>query len=197
MMNRELFFATPIYVADVGTPQLNKHLEHHIIEWSKRDKGLQKTNMNGWHSETNMHKLPEYIDLVDLLFKAQFHIYKEELLDNEPFLGNMWANINYKGGYNRPHMHPNSLWSGVYYIKTPKNCGHLKVEDPKSVSLMSMPRRKDGPLETHLWREVHFEPVAGRLIMFPSWLNHCVDPNQSNDIRISVSFNFMQKCMIT
>ena len=29
-MNRELFFATPIYVADVGTPQLNKHLEHHI-----------------------------------------------------------------------------------------------------------------------------------------------------------------------
>ena len=197
MMNRELFFATPIYVADVGTPQLNKHLEHHIIEWSKKDKGLQKTNMNGWHSETNMHKLPEYIDLVDLLFKAQFHIYKEELLDNEPFLGNMWANINYKGGFNRPHMHPNSLWSGVYYVKTPQNCGHLKVEDPKSVSLMSMPRRKDGPLESYLWREVHFEPVAGRLIMFPSWLNHCVDPNQSNDIRISVSFNFMQKCMIT
>jgi tRNA splicing ligase len=93
MMNRELFFATPIYVADVGTPQLNKHLEHHIIEWSKKDKGLQKTNMNGWHSETNMHKLPEYIDLVDLLFKAQFHIYKEELLDNEPFLGNMWATL--------------------------------------------------------------------------------------------------------
>ena len=31
MMNRELFFATPIYVADVGTPQLNKHLEHHIL----------------------------------------------------------------------------------------------------------------------------------------------------------------------
>jgi uncharacterized protein (TIGR02466 family) len=130
-MNRELFFATPIYVADVGSPQLNKHLEHHIIEWSRKDKGLQKTNMNGWHSETNMHKLPEYIDLVDLLFKAQFHIYKEELLDNEPFLGNMWANINYKGGFNRPHMHPNSLWSGVYYIKTPENCGNLKCEDPK------------------------------------------------------------------
>jgi hypothetical protein len=31
--------------------------------------------------------------------------------------------------------------------------------------------------------------------MFPAWLNHCVDPNQSNDIRISVVFNFMQKCM--
>jgi hypothetical protein len=35
-----------------------------------------------------------------------------------------------------------------------------------------------------------------RLIMFPAWLNHCVDPNQSNEIRISVSFNFMQKCFV-
>jgi hypothetical protein len=32
--------------------------------------------------------------------------------------------------------------------------------------------------------------------MFPSWLMHCVDPNNSNDIRISVSFNFLQKCML-
>ena len=34
-----------------------------------------------------------------------------------------------------------------------------------------------------------------RLIMFPAWLMHCVDPNESNDIRISVSFNFLQKGM--
>jgi hypothetical protein len=28
--------------------------------------------------------------------------------------------------------------------------------------------------------------------MFPFWLNHLVESNQSNDIRISVSFNFLQ-----
>ena len=44
-----------------------------------------------------------------------------------------------------------------------------------------------------LFRETHYEPIAGRCIMFPSWLMHCVDPNESNDIRISVSFNFLQK----
>jgi len=196
-MNRELFFPTPIYIKDVGNAAFNKKLEQDIIAWSNKDRGIQRTNVNGWHSPSTMADFPEYKELVDILFQAQREIYKEEYLDSEPFLGNMWANINPPGGYNRPHMHPNSLWSGVYYIKTPQNCGHLKVEDPKSVALMSMPRRKDGPLESYLWREVHFEPVAGRLIMFPSWLNHCVDPNQSNDIRISVSFNFMQRCMIT
>jgi uncharacterized protein (TIGR02466 family) len=195
-MNRELFFPTPIYVQDIGNPVFNQKLEQDIIAWSNRDKGIQRTNVNGWHSTSDMANYPEYKELVTILFKAQQHIYKEEHLDSEPFLGNMWANINPPGGYNRTHIHPNSLWSGVYYVKTPKNCGHLKLEDPRSVSLMTRPRQVPGEQPSRLWREVHYEPVAGRLIMFPAWLNHCVDPNQSNDVRISVSFNFMQKCFV-
>jgi len=194
-MNRELYFATPVYVKDVGTPEFNAQLEQNIINWSRQDKGVQKTNVNGWHSPTNMHEKPEYKMLVDILYQAQQFIYKDESLDNEPFLGNMWANINPPGGYNRAHTHPNSLWSGVYYVKAPINSGHLKVEDPKPCINISRPKRKQGQLPKHLWNEVHFEPIAGRLIMFPSWLNHCVDTNQSNDIRISVSFNFLQKGM--
>ena len=194
-MNRELYFATPVYVKDVGTPEFNAQLEQNIINWSRQDKGVQKTNVNGWHSPTDMHEKPEYKMLVDILYQAQQFIYKDESLDNEPFLGNMWANINPPGGYNRAHTHPNSLWSGVYYVKAPINSGHLKVEDPKPSINISRPRRKQGQLPKHLWNEVHFEPIAGRLIMFPSWLNHCVDTNQSNDIRISVSFNFLQRGM--
>ena len=196
-MNRELFFPTPIYIQDVGSPAFNQKLEQDIIAWSNRDKGIKRTNVNGWHSTSDMADYPEYKELVDILFQAQRDIYKEEHLDSEPFLGNMWANINPPGGYNRPHMHPNSLWSGVYYIKTPENCGHLKCEDPKSVAAMTHPKRKEGQLPSYLWREVHYKPIAGRLIMFPSWLNHCVDPNQSDDIRISVSFNFLQAGMQT
>jgi uncharacterized protein (TIGR02466 family) len=195
-MNRELFFPTPIYIQDVGSPAFNQKLEQDIIAWSNRDKGIKRTNVNGWHSTSDMADYPEYKELVDILFQAQRDIYKEEHLDSEPFLGNMWANINPPGGYNRTHIHPNSLWSGVYYVKTPKNCGHLKLEDPRSVALMTRPRQVSGEQPQRLWREVHYEPVAGRLIMFPAWLNHCVDPNQSNEIRISVSFNFMQKCFV-
>jgi len=194
-MNRELYFATPVYVKDVGTPEFNAQLEQNIINWSRQDKGVQKTNVNGWHSPTDMHEKPEYKMLVDILYQAQQFIYKDESLHNEPFLGNMWANINPPGGYNRAHTHPNSLWSGVYYVKAPINSGHLKVEDPKPCINISRPKRKQGQLPKHLWNEVHFEPIAGRLIMFPSWLNHCVDTNQSNDIRISVSFNFLQRGM--
>ena len=195
-MFRELYFPTPIYIADIKHPTLNQELERDILAWSNKDKGITRTNIQGWHSDTNMNELPEYAKLVDMLYSAQRTIYDQEYYESEPFLGNMWANINPPGGSNRAHIHPNSLWSGVYYVKAPQNSGQLKIEDPRSVALMTRPKQKDVPKPDRLWREHHYEPKAGRLIMFPSWLNHCVDPNNSNDIRISVSFNFMQKCFM-
>ena len=194
-MHRDLHFPTPIYIADIDHPTLNQELERDIIAWSNKDKGMTRTNIKGWHSPTNMHELPEYKKLVDMLYACQKTIYDQEHLDSEPVIGNMWANINPPGGMNRAHQHPNSLWSGVYYIKAPKNCGLLKIDDPRSSAAMVRPNLKKGQLPQRLYRETHYEPIAGRCIMFPSWLMHCVDPNGSNDIRISVSFNFLQKGM--
>ena len=194
-MFRELHFPTPIYIADIKHPTLNQELERDIVAWSKQDKGVVRTNVQGWHSPTNMAELPQFKKLVDMLYASQKTVYEQEHLESEPVLGNMWANINPPGGMNRAHQHPNSLWSGVYYIKAPKNSGHLKIDDPRSSAAMVRPNQKKGPVPPRLFRETHYEPVAGRCIMFPSWLMHCVDPNQSNDIRISVSFNFLQKGM--
>ena len=194
-MHRELLFPTPVYIADIKHPTLNQDLERDIIAWSKEDKGITRTNVKGWHSTTDMHERPEFKNLVNMLYACQKTVYEQEYYESEPYLGNMWANINPPGGSNRAHQHPNSLWSGVYWIKTPKNCGQLKIDDPRSVACMTRPRQKDGKKPDRLWRESHYEPVAGRSIMFPSWLMHAVDPNESNDVRISVSFNFLQKGM--
>ena len=59
-MYRELFFPTPIYIADIKHPTLNQELERDIMAWAKKDKGITRTNIKGWHSHTTMHKLPEY-----------------------------------------------------------------------------------------------------------------------------------------
>ena len=194
-MFRELHFPTPIYIADIKHPTLNQELERDIMAWANKDKGIRRTNVKGWHSTTNMANLPEYKKLVNMLLACQKTIYDQEHYESEPYLGNMWANVNPPGGMNRAHQHPNSLWSGVYYIKAPKNCGNLKIDDPRSSAAMCRPRQKEGEKPPRLFREIQYEPIAGRCIMFPSWLMHCVDPNESNDIRISVSFNFLQKGM--
>jgi uncharacterized protein (TIGR02466 family) len=187
------FFPTLIHAVDIPNPvNFNKHLEKNILEWSRQDQGVQKTNVNGWHSPTDMASRPEYKPLVDELLKMQHEIYNKEHLDRAPVIGNMWANINPPGAYNKPHVHPNCLFSGVYYVKSQPNSGRLRIMDPRQGAQLYMPIRKQGEVPQQLWREGLFEPLGGRIIMFPAWLWHEVEVNNSNDTRISVSFNFIQ-----
>ena len=190
-MIKEQFFPTSVYGKDIQLD--NNKLAQDIINWSNQDPGVKKTNYKGWHSQTDMHTKPEYKPLVDELFIFMIDIFKEEWLDREPILGNMWANINPKDGMNQPHIHPNSLFSGVYYVKSNPQAGRLKIYDPRAGVQIVMPVRKKGQPPKHLWRDANLDPFPGRIIMFPAWLWHAVEPNQSNDIRISVSFNFIQK----
>ena len=193
-MITEYHFPTPVYIKHIpNAKELNQYLEQKILQWSQQDKGVSKTNAGGWHSTTDMNTKEEYNDLTRELFAMQDEIFAKEKLTLKPVLGNMWANINYPGNFNRPHIHPNALFSGVYWVKAPVQSGNFMVYDPRPGVQMSMPNRKEGKLPSELWREVHYEPKAGTAIMFPAWLWHEVKPNESNDTRISVSFNFLQR----
>jgi uncharacterized protein (TIGR02466 family) len=189
-MITEHFFPTLIHGKDIQLD--NIQLARDIVNWSNQDKGVEKTNYKGWHSTTDMASKPEYKLLVDELFKMQQEIYEKEHLDRQPRLGNMWANINPPGGMNSPHIHPNSLFSGVYYVKSNPKAGRLKIYDPRPGVQFNMPSRKEGNPGKDLWRDVNIDPIPGRIIMFPAWLWHSVEENISDKTRISVSFNFIQ-----
>ena len=97
-----------------------------------------------------------------MLYASQKTIYDQEHLDSEPVLGNMWANINPPGGMNRAHQHPNSLWSGVYYIKASKNCGNLKIDDPRSDQLQWLDQnKKKVQYQQDYIEKQYYEPKAG------------------------------------
>ena len=197
-MNREILFPTPIYMKMVKDPnKLNKYLYPLIKAWSKKDKSETKTNSGGgWHSPTDMNFKNEYKPLTDELFTMQEEVYKDYGMEPKPGLGNMWANINYPGAYTKQHIHPNSQWSGVYYVKVPKNSGRLFVEDPRAGPNIILPRRLPN-LPRALWRIVLYPAIEGQMIMFPAWLPHGVEINESKEKgekgwRVSVSFNFIQ-----
>jgi len=189
-MIREEFFPTSVFGKDIKLD--NDKLAQDIINWSNQDQGLQKTNYKSWHSTTDMASKPEYQNLVNELMTMCKDVFKEEWLELKPVLGNMWANINPKEGMNQSHIHPNSLFSGVYYVKSNPQAGRLVLYDPRPGAQIVMPVRKEGQPPKHLWKDVNIDPIPGRIIIFPAWLWHSVEPNQSNDLRISVSFNFVQ-----
>ena len=96
-----------------------------------------------------MHTIPLFKLLVDELYKMQREIYNEEFIDGEPKLGNMWANINYKDSFNRPHVHSNSLFSGAYYVKAPKILVQKLMILDKELILLNLLGKMKSP--EHLW----------------------------------------------
>lgn len=202
---RRTYFPTMVFQIDLKDPEdLNTHLIKNIYAERERDqKGISRSNipaLGGWHSHNDLHKSDDYSALVDKISEAT-----AKMSDNlgyadthEMKIGTMWSIINPPGCVNRAHVHPGCLWSGVYYIQAPENCGNIEFIEPRTMHLMNQAKfqpNKKRPKEC--WTKVRFTPVAGRMLIFPSWLYHAVDPNQAKEEgdaanRIIISFNLNQ-----
>lgn len=203
-MSKDGFFATLIYYTDLAAADaLNSRLKKDIRAWRRQDpEGTVRSNVaqaGAWHSATDMHARRKFNPLTLEIFEMVQGIYDELGYDPdfEPVCDSMWANINSRHAYNRHHTHPHALWSGVYYVQAPDDCGLLYFTDPRPQTQVLTPYYDPNRRNPNTWNEVFFQPLEGRLIVFPAWLVHAVHPNLSDEEgeageRISVSFNFYQ-----
>jgi uncharacterized protein (TIGR02466 family) len=112
-----------------------------------------------------------------------------ELAGRELTMTDCWVNIMGHGTTHGLHLHPLATISGTYYVRTPRGCPGLKLEDPRLERMMAAPpRRAKAARENRLWVELPAE--AGHLLLFESWLRHEVPANLIAAERISISFNY-------
>ena len=99
----------------------------------------------------------------------------------------MWSIINKKDAFNEKHHHGNSSLSAAYYVKAEQNAGNIVFFDPRQSNVFHHPSSKE---VNNINAQVQsVTPKAGTLVLFPSYLEHKVDPNLSNEDRIVISFN--------
>jgi uncharacterized protein (TIGR02466 family) len=205
-IRKQFYFPTPIYFWDVDEAAgLNTRIVEHIQSWrAETPEGIVRTNVDrvgAWHSEVDMHRRSEYRDLTVRIFDAMDVVFTDQGYDPafEPAIDLMWANISPRFGFNRHHTHPGVLWSGVYYVRAPENSGRIFFTDPRPQAHVIEPHFAEGgerPSDT--WDEVYYDPIEGRMILFPAWLRHEVEPNLAEGEggapeRISISFNVFQR----
>ena len=102
-----------------------------------------------------------------------------------------WININPPQAFNVTHHHPNCEIAGVLWIKIPKNSGDFIFISPYDfLSYVEMfSYKEEFKQELNYYHNYEFSPQEGTLLLFPSHLQHRVARNESNEDRISVSFN--------
>ncbi len=182
-------FAVPVYETELGF-DVNKMTDL-CRKFVKDDKGRNISNRGGYQSND--------IDLSNKLFadffaNIEFHAtgFASSVLKAETqFMHNAWININNFGDYNVIHNHPYSHISGVYYLKTPKDSGRLVLQN-SAKDVLQYYEVDAGIKQRNQYNSQEFvlEPEPGKLYLFPSWINHYVQPNRNrNEERISIAFN--------
>jgi uncharacterized protein (TIGR02466 family) len=147
------------------------------------------SNIGGWQSKDIEIGLFSKELEEEILRISQIGFSYLGLKNLEPKINDSWININYKNNFNDRHMHKGSILSGVFYVSTNINSGQIIFYNPNdklSFFISSNIIEKFNFVNSSIW---HFDPHDNLLLLFPSWLEHQVMPNTSQEDRISIAFN--------
>jgi uncharacterized protein (TIGR02466 family) len=190
-----LFETVVLHGQLAGAEAMTAQLEAAIRTRMAADGGVERSNVGGWHSRTDMlgwggSAAAKLADTATRVAKRMswFDGRDAATLDWQV---KMWANVSPAGSLNMSHSHPGVLWAAVYYVATPGEGGELYLEDPRfPLPQMTLPGFRvlgvDGqpqPVEHRI------APKRGDLILFPAWIRHGVRPHRGASDRISIAMN--------
>lgn len=187
-MPLENIFPTPIYYY---VPQTKEEISPVVDEVEKILVNYHGKLNNPWD---------------DTIFSSFSYGEKNTFLDNTPLLKNYigkhilnymkdvgckhknylikdsWMNLSVTYSYQNYHNHMADI-SGVYYHKTSEKDGNLKFRcDSTGLKMSRLFNGIEGG-------EIEHIPKIGKIVLFPSFLEHAVLMNRTNVERISISFN--------
>jgi uncharacterized protein (TIGR02466 family) len=191
---------TPAFPTLIGRARLpdsetmNQGLHALILNEEAQYPSLGRSNIGGWHSRLDfLHRADANVDALTSWIIWALRRMICATTGQDAFKGTLsitaWATLSRAGAYHAPHSHPDSAWSGVYYVdggaENPDQplSGMLEFLDPRAgAEAVSAPGDPYG-------EPFRVQPQAGLLVVFPSWLYHWVHPYAGETPRIAISFN--------
>ena len=183
-MDLELTPAFPTLIGRMHVPDadaMNQELRAIILAEEVTYGTLGRSNVGGWHSRPDFLLRPEPA-VGGLTTWITWAVRKmiEASAGAGTFKGTLslsaWTAICRAGACHAPHVHPDSAWSGAYYVDagtshpdTPLG-GVLEFLDPRGgAEAVTAPGDPYG-------EPFRVRPESGLLVVFPSWLYHWVHP---------------------
>ena len=200
-----LFFPTPLWKANIseelsGNNLSIENLVQECLSIKQKDEGRKKSNKgensyqsNDIYFDSKDQKL-ELCRLMQIVDELVQTIY-QSVWQGRIVLDNSWININGKSAFNALHTHPQCVFSGCIYLKTPLNTGRFNLQRPLNEEFIyqtyGTPKRES--IQSFITDHViQIAPKEGDIIVFPSHVPHQVKPNESNEERISIAFNYVK-----
>lgn len=97
----------------------------------------------------------------------------------------MWFNVYNEGDCKDIHLHPNSIFSGVYFVKAPEGSAPLVIKSEIIDNMIALLVTEDNEYNSR-GKVIPAEP--GKLVLFNSNVMHSTWPQSIDDSRVTISF---------
>ena len=189
-MHTELWFPQVVWSAVIHMID-NHEMKNWAYDRKKNDVGRRLSNFGGYQSNDILQGHSPQVDKLVSHLNTEVNSITRQVSLPKLELKNIWLNINPPGSYNELHNHTDAVLSGAYYIDATENQGNIQFERSDNAEYH---------LPSYIEKITYFNATratyaakTGALYIFPGWLKHSVQGNQSNTDRISLSFNYGEK----
>jgi|GEM_PF-393668 len=181
-------FPTRIWQARLAAliPQLEPWVHAALALRAASPRPAGRTNRQGWNSEDMaVLEQPVFAPLQQAIHAGCVSALREMGVGDSAFRLQSWINMHDRGGFNFLHVHEGSLLSGSFYLKVPSGSGKFVFRDPRPGVVHGYVK---GAVPNG-YSDIQLAPDAGLLVLFPCWMEHYVEPHDSDEPRIAIAFN--------
>jgi len=182
-MNYELLplFSKPILKTQIQIDAIDLS----SIKWAK--------NYQNWISESqdilNFEPFKQLADKVGRIVADYFYGIMQVSEATEIYITESWLNKTEKGQSHHRHWHSNSILSGIVNLAGDDNSGHLRMITSQYDTL----EFEVVDASVYNSKNWSFPPTVGNIVIFPSNVEHLVEPYYGEEPRITLSFNTFVK----
>lgn len=174
-------FPTPVVNFSIGRNFTKKEIDFVMKQPTYRNMGNTTSNNSYILNDKSMKNIKSFVEESVKEYIKEIYAPKEKTVF---CVTQSWLNYTKPGEFHHKHSHPNSVLSGVLYIKALKDKDRIYFyrNDYQQIKL-----------HTENWNIYNseswwLEACTGELYLFPSSLTHMVE-NVEKDERISLAFN--------
>ena len=186
-----LFYSDLFTKSDVGSTDQQKDLIKQILSAKENNLGQAPYSNEGcWRSnfeygnEINWlrEEVKNYTIQICNTYATIDNVFKEQISKENNMLDfKIWTNVNEPNSTNDIHTHKEFSFACTYYLQG-TNTGKLTFINPANIL-------NECNLKSPFVRNYSVEPKDGDLFIWPAWIPHKVDRNESDRQRINLAFN--------
>jgi uncharacterized protein (TIGR02466 family) len=161
-MKEELLqiFPTPILIKKYEGSLVDELKYIDTLDWKE-----QKANQNFKSKDSYLLNHEQFKNIKNFIYESLNKFTKEVLMsDQRLVVTQCWANKNPPGSKHHEHVHPNSMLSGVFYLRQDKTLPPIQFQKSMQAAMKLDPKKYN-----NLNSETFLLPcTAGELLLFPS-----------------------------